>query len=150
MLKKPFKIKTKSNLDESKLKQIAVIEENAFKDSYYYWSSLKELYDSSSHEIFFIEVNAEVIAYCIFALVIDEIEIYKIYVATKYRRMQLGTALIKQIEANQAISKIFVDVNENNLKARKFYEHLGFKMLKIRKHYYQNQDDAINLLKILK
>jgi ribosomal-protein-alanine N-acetyltransferase len=43
----------------------------------------------------------------------------------------------------QKINKIFLEVRESNLPARKLYEGVGFKKMGIRKNYYQTEN-AVN------
>ena len=69
-----------------------------------------------------------------------ELEVYIILVSKGLRRKKIGTNLIRYIESNRQlldISKIYLEVAENNLSAIKFYEKNNFVFSKFRHNYYK-------------
>ena len=81
-----------------------------------------------------------------------EYEIHLIYVIKKFRDKGLGSKLINQIEENcNNLTKIHLEVAENNLKGILFYKSMGFKKIYTRKNYYSDQDkktDAFLMTKL--
>ncbi len=67
-----------------------------------------------------------------------ELEIFIVYVAHKYRRNNIATKLLQFIETNKKISKIFLEVSEDNYIANRLYEKNSFVFLKFRHNYYKN------------
>ena len=81
-----------------------------------------------------------------------EYEIHLIYVIKNFRDKGLGSKLINQIEENcNNLTKIHLEVAENNLKGILFYKSMGFKKIYTRKNYYSDQDkktDAFLMTKL--
>lgn len=70
----------------------------------------------------------------------DSLEIMKIGVNPEYREKGFGTILVNEIKKSRM--KIFLEVRENNMTARKFYEKNGFKEAGKRKNYYRDTNEA--------
>ena len=78
-----------------------------------------------------------------------ELEVHIILVSNSLRRKKIGTNLIKYIETNKQfldISKIHLEVAENNLSAIKFYEKNNFVFFKFRHNYYKYNNKNINAM----
>ena len=78
-----------------------------------------------------------------------ELEIHIMYVSKKYRRIQFGTRLLNYIEKNRNllnISKIYLEVSEDNPEGLRFYEKNNFVFFKIRHNYYNNKNHLLNAL----
>ncbi len=76
-----------------------------------------------------------------------DLEIHIMFVPKKNRRKNIGSRLINFIEINSNltnITKIFLEVSENNLEAIKFYEKNNFVFFKIRHNYYKDNKKKIN------
>ena len=83
----------------------------------------------------------------------SEYEILLIYVSSHFRKKGLGTKLLKKIEKNTNLTKIHLEVSENNLVGIAFYKKMGFKKLYTRKDYFKYQNkrvDALVMSKIIK
>jgi len=78
---------------------------------------------------------------------VDDVHITNIVTAKKYRKQNIGSLmlseLIKMAKNEQNITSITLEVNTNNIPAQKLYEKFGFKVVGLRKKYYNNIDDAI-------
>ena len=78
---------------------------------------------------------------------VDDMHITNIVTAKKYRNKNIGSLMLsKLIELAQNennITSITLEVNSKNIPAQKLYEKFGFKVVGIRKKYYNNIDDAI-------
>tara|TARA_B100000614_G_scaffold246495_1_gene252596 strand:+ start:37 stop:513 length:477 start_codon:yes stop_codon:yes gene_type:complete len=78
-----------------------------------------------------------------------ELEVYIILVSKGLKRKKIGTNLIRYIESNRQlldISKIYLEVAENNLSAIKFYEKNNFVFSKFRHNYYKYNYKNINAM----
>ncbi|MED5483960.1 MAG: GNAT family N-acetyltransferase, partial [Pseudomonadota bacterium] len=90
---------------------------------------IKNLLKKGGGEGIILIYNSIPIGYCLFRILMDEVEILSIEIETKFRNMGLGLILFNEIERSfeeRKISKCFLEVNINNDLARNFYEKLGF------------------------
>ena len=125
----------KKEIDFKKLdKSNCQILEKIQKDKYTInWNKdeIKKLLEKGGGEGIILIYNSIPIGYCLFRILMDEVEILSIEIETKFRNMGLGRILFNEIErlfAERKISKCFLEVNINNDLARNFYEKLGFKI----------------------
>ena len=100
-------------------------------------------------------LSNDLIGICVFQVVLDEAQINYFAIKREFRRQGFGTFFMENIM--QAINlvnvnKMYLEVSEKNLSAEKFYNHLGFTTLGIRKRYYKDGSNALlkekNLQKI--
>ena len=91
----------------------------------------------------------EIIAYTVTALVLDELQLYRIGVDPSYRRQGLAKIMLSKLLAaaeRVGAQTCTLEVREGNTAARKLYESLGFREVGRRRRYYQdNGEDAILL-----
>ncbi len=76
-----------------------------------------------------------------------DLDIHLIYITQKYRRSNFGSNILSFIEFNKNlinISKIYIEVSENNHPAIKFYEKNNFVFFKFRHNYYKDKEKYIN------
>ena len=76
-----------------------------------------------------------------------ELEIHLLYVAKHKRRENIATSLINYIQINKKftnISKIYLEVAENNYKAIRFYSKNNFVFSNLRINYYSDMNKKIN------
>ncbi len=74
-----------------------------------------------------------------------DLEVYIMLVSKHIRRNNIGSSILNFIEKNKnlnQISKIYLEVSENNLEAIKFYEKNNFVFLKFRHNYYRDYDNG--------
>lgn len=78
---------------------------------------------------------------------VDDVHITNIVAAKKFRRQNIGSILLSHLiqmaKAEKDITSITLEVNSNNITAQKLYEKFDFKVVGLRKKYYNNIDDAI-------
>lgn len=81
----------------------------------------------------------------------DEINIVSIAVDKEYRNLGLATKLIQKVEelANEKKMNISLEVAVDNITAYLLYEKLGFEKRRIRKKYYSNGADCIEMVKVI-
>ena len=81
--------------------------------------------------------------FIIWRVVADEAEIITIGVRPEFRKSGIASAMLILVENDvkkRGGKKIFLEVAENNIPARKLYESSGYKQIGIRPHYYDNID----------
>ena len=132
----------KKEIDFKKLdKSNCQIFEKIQKDKYTInWNEdeIKNLLEKGGGEGIILIYNSIPIGYCLFRILMDEVEILSIEIEAKFRSMGLGLILFNEIERSfeeRKISKCFLEVNINNDLARNFYEKLGFICIKNIKNY---------------
>ncbi len=102
---------------------------------------------TANNRIFFLCVDSvknKIEGYLSVLNCVDDLEI--IGIAVKTKRQKIGTSLIVKLidyAKENSIRNIFLEVDENNEEAKKFYDKMNFKVTKIRKNYYNNISDAI-------
>jgi ribosomal-protein-alanine N-acetyltransferase len=78
--------------------------------------------------------------------IIDEVEIFAIGVLQQFQHKGLGTKFMQAfaVEAQKLEAKtIFLEVNENNVFAKKLYLSNGYTTISTRANYYDNQTAII-------
>ena len=86
------------------------------------------------------------IVICVFQVVLDEVQINFFVVNQKYREKGFGSYLmnylIKECEKLN-INKLFLEVSNTNIAAKKFYDRFDFSTVGIRRNYYKDGSDAL-------
>tara|TARA_B100000575_G_C23045242_1_gene601665 strand:- start:126 stop:602 length:477 start_codon:yes stop_codon:yes gene_type:complete len=75
------------------------------------------------------------------------LEIHIFVIEKESRQKKIGTKILDFVKINKKItkiSKIYLEVAENNLNALKFYEKNNFVFLKFRHNYYKINNENIN------
>ncbi len=97
-------------------------------------------------KVFGILLSDMVIGICVFQVVLDEAQINYFVIDKKFRKKGFGSYLmnylIKQCEKLN-INKLFLEVSQRNVIAKKFYSRFNFSTVGIRKNYYKNGSDAL-------
>ena len=75
----------------------------------------------------------------VYNLIYDRIEIDYIIVLEDFKRLGIGTKLLKEIEKHN-VKNISLEVKQSNLSAINFYKKNGFKIVTKRDNYYGNED----------
>ena len=73
---------------------------------------------------------------------IDNIDLLSIIVDTSFRRKGIATEMFNYLVNNYCYQTktVTLEVADNNTDAIKFYEHIGFKSVNVRKNYYKGHD----------
>lgn len=78
---------------------------------------------------------------------VDDVHITNIVTAKNFRKQNIGSMLLSKLiemaKVEKDITSITLEVNSNNIPAQKLYEKFDFKVVGLRKKYYNNIDDAI-------
>lgn len=131
----------KINLNE--VSQIYEIEKENFSNFELY-KNIEKLIHNNNYLIVGNFENEILISYIIGIRMSDQYELLKI--ATRKNKQNNGFASELFKNVSKKFKEVFLEVNEKNLNAIKFYEHLGFQKNGVRKAYYNNKDNAINLV----
>ena len=114
------------------------------------WSRESILYDLSENHLaayFVAELSGRVVGYIGVWKIVDEGHITNVAVSPDYRRMQIGSALLKTmlgITAEEGIVRHTLEVRTGNEAAIGLYEKFGFETAGVRKGYYEdNGEDAL-------
>lgn len=81
--------------------------------------------------------------FIVWRTVVDEAEIITIGVRPEARKNGIATAMLTLVENDlkkRGVKKIFLEVAENNVPAKKLYEQNGFIQISIRPKYYDGID----------
>lgn len=81
--------------------------------------------------------------FIVWRTVVDEAEIITIGVRPEARENGIATAMLTLVENDlkkRGVKKIFLEVAENNVPAKKLYEQNGFTQISIRPKYYDGVD----------
>lgn len=95
--------------------------------------------------------SKEILGYAIFHIMGPDSELLSIATSTKKQRQGIGSALLyaglKKLDFSNG-DQLFLEVRENNAKARAFYEKHGFEVYHCRKNYYSDGENAILYKKV--
>ncbi|MBP3434192.1 MAG: ribosomal protein S18-alanine N-acetyltransferase [Clostridia bacterium] len=101
---------------------------------------------------FLIEEKGEVAGYICGGSLFEDAEIARVAVAEKFRRKGLGGKLLETFE-NEAkargAKRIFLEVRVSNRPAIGLYTARGFESFHVRKKYYADGEDAVEMKKQL-
>ncbi len=87
-----------------------------------------------------------VIGYAGVWIIFDEAHITTIAVHPCYRQMGTGSLLLARLlekATQEGAGKVFLEVRDSNLQARKIYERFGFEVFGKRKKYYYDEDALV-------
>jgi ribosomal-protein-alanine N-acetyltransferase len=92
-----------------------------------------------------------IIGYICINYIMDEGHILNLAVHPDFRRRGIATKLFEDVlnELKEINCRyLYLEVRVSNLEARKFYEHLGFRVMGIRKDYYTYPiEDAVTMMR---
>ncbi len=93
--------------------------------------------------------EGKVVGFALFWHVVDEIHLLNIAVAPEHRGRGLGRALLADLVAHgreKGAVKVLLEVRVGNAAAIGLYEAFGFERLGVRKRYYDDGEDAVDML----
>lgn len=98
------------------------------------------------------EVEGQVIGYACSAVLFESAELPKIAVLTAYRGQGIGGKLLdflcEQVKMRGA-EELFLEVRASNTPAIGLYQSRGFQQTRLRKKYYANGEDGLEMKKEL-
>ena len=126
------------------IEQIALLEKECFSEPWSKNALAEELSNENSY--FLVAVSDEVMGYIGVQEICGEAYITNVAVFGKHRKLGIGRALLNAAcdgAKGRGCEFITLEVRESNAPAIKLYEKFNFKVVGIRKKYYNNIDDAI-------
>ncbi len=93
------------------------------------------------------EENGKIIGVLVYSLIYDRIEIEYIVVNDKYKKLGIGSKLLKYIEKS-GIKNITLEVRESNGVAINFYKKNGYEIVATRKNYYKDENGYLMIKKL--
>ena len=103
-------------------------------------------------KVFGLFLSNLVIGICVFQVVLDEAQINYFAVSKEFRERGFGSCLMNyliKICKELRISKLLLEVSQNNASAVKFYRRFDFLTVGIRRNYYKDGSNALLKEKIL-
>ena len=132
---------------ESDLKNVLEIEVMAYKNPYWSQNMIFEvLANKTDKRLWIYEVDNDVVGFIIDMRHKNEISLLNIAIHKYLQGMGHGLKMLKKyIKSLPGKCSIYLEVNKNNIKALNMYAKLNFEKLSIRKSYYTDGSDAINM-----
>ena len=132
---------------ESDLKNVLKIELLAYENPYWNQNMLFEvLANKTDKRLWIYEVDNDVVGFIIDMRHKDEISLLNIAIHKCLQGMGHGLRMLKKyIKSLPDKYSIYLEVNKNNIKALNMYTKLNFERVSIRKSYYTDGGDAINM-----
>ena len=132
---------------ESDLNNVLNIEVMAYEKPYWNQNMLFEvLANKTDKRLWIYEVDNDVVGFIIDMKCKDEISLLNIAIHKCLQGMGHGLKMLKKyIKSLPDKYSIYLEVNKNNIKALNMYAKLNFERVSIRKSYYNDGGDAINM-----
>ena len=132
---------------ESDLKNALEIEVMAYKNPYWSQNMIFEvLANKTDKKLWIYEVDNDVVGFIIDMRHKNEISLLNIAIHKYLQGMGHGLKMLKRyIKSLPSKNSIYLEVNKNNIKAINMYTKINFKKVSIRKSYYADGGDAINM-----
>ncbi len=132
---------------ESDLKNVLEIEVMAYKNPYWSQNMIFEvLANKTDKRLWIYEVDNDVVGFIIDMRHKNEISLLNIAIHKYLQGMGHGLKMLKKyIKSLPGKCSIYLEVNKNNIKALNMYSKLNFEKVSIRKSYYTDGSDAINM-----
>ena len=132
---------------ESDLKNVLNIELTVYEKPYWNQNMLFEvLANKTDKNLWIYEVDNDVVGFIIDMRYKDEINLLNIAIHKCLQGMGHGLKMLKKyIKSLPCKYSIYLEVNKNNIKALNLYTKFNFERVSIRKSYYTDGGDAINM-----
>lgn len=136
---------------EKDVKRVAEIEANCFSTP---WTE-EMLTDSIRYPQFtgvILEAEDKIIGYAFGSALFETADLNRIAVVLEYRSQGYGGWVLEEwitACAQKGAEKIFLEVRVSNFRAIALYKSKGFQHVRLRKNYYENGEDAIEMRKEL-
>lgn len=132
---------------ESDLKNVLEIEVMAYKNPYWSQNMIFEvLANKTDKRLWIYEVDNDVVGFIIDMRHKNEISLLNIAIHKYLQGMGHGLKMLKKyIKSLPGKCSIYLEVNKNNIKALNMYAKLNFEKVSVRKSYYTDGSDAINM-----
>lgn len=143
-----FKIR---NIEKADIPILVVLEEELLKETVGEEMLASELHNRFA-KFFVATFNNQVIGYLSCWMVEETVDIINVVIDKNYQHQGYGQALFSEMEKvakDNNCTEIMLEVKENNFQAINFYQQQGYEQISIRKHYYQDQTNALIMKKVI-
>ena len=132
---------------ESDLKNVLNIEIMAYENPYWSQNMIFDvLANKTDKRLWIYEIDNDVVGFIIDMRHKGEISLLNIAIHKCMQGMGHGLKMLKKyIKSLPGKCSIYLEVNKNNIKALNMYAKLNFEKVSIRKSYYTDGSDAINM-----
>lgn len=135
-------------VSEMTLEDLENIEKTLEKDFDNFWSNdtLRKEIESEICKVYVLKNGDVILGFASMSIVLDEAEIRNIVIKKKCRGEKLSLFLMSiliDLAIKSNCKKINLEVNENNVIARRLYRKFGFDVVGSRKNYYNNGDAVL-------
>jgi len=123
---------------------VYAVERACFRDPYPS-KFLNDLIETQQDRFFVAEDDGEVIAYAVASASGKEGHVVSVAVDPRYRRRQIGAALLSAVTdrlAKEGVEQIHLEVRKGNAGAILFYQQIGYHISSEIEHYYADGEDA--------
>ncbi|MCH5172211.1 MAG: ribosomal protein S18-alanine N-acetyltransferase [Erysipelotrichales bacterium] len=137
-------------MKEEDLDKVLAIENTSFISPWNKEQFLYELNENPYAVLMVADYEGIICGFIDFWITFDVAQLNQIAVHEALRRKGIGEVLLKDMinrVSDQEVTKITLEVRTHNEKAISLYKKHGFKEELIKKHYYDNGDDAIFMIK---
>ena len=135
------------------LEEIKDILENDFDDFWNYNVFKGELENPNSKYIV-AKKEGKIVGFAGLWKAVDVMHITNIVTKKTCRKQGIANKMLQELleltKKEEEINEITLEVNVNNIEAKKLYEKYGFNIVGLRKKYYNNTEDAVIMTKKLK
>ncbi len=142
---------TAQPLQPSDIPLLLALEENTFPD---FWSesAWQSAFARPDFFGFTLKEEGKLLGFVCGTALFEESELLKIAVDSAERKKGYGKILLKALQTEckaRGAEKLFLEVREGNIPARRLYEGDGFTLLRLRKKYYHDGENALEMNKTL-
>ncbi len=143
-----FKIE---NLQENDVPCVAEIEKSCFSVPFKLEDILSYLKSPIWSFLVAKSTDGVVLGYASFTVIVDECQIVNIATSEKYRKMGVGTSLLKGVLSyakKNRCKKVFLEVRESNMPAINLYKAFGFLAVGTSKNHYSKPTENALLMNL--
>ena len=138
------------NAREDDIPSIMEIENTVFFDPWPEAFFREEILESPYSDCFIYEEEGEIIAYGFLIKMFEQGDISNIAVKKEYQGKGFGQKMLEYLiksAAADGVEYLHLEVRPSNLPAHRLYQKYGFIQSRIRKNYYEDGEDAIEMVK---
>ncbi len=138
-------------MSEEDLKEVYRINRDSFTSDAWLLEAFKREFELSYSYKYVLEHAGRVIGYIIFWIIDREATVMTFALSREYRGKGLGKFFFREMmeRIRKYADKIILDVRKSNIKAIRLYKDLGFRIVKERKKFYSDGEDAFMMEKEL-
>ena len=134
---------------EKDLLVVAAIERNCFIDPWTVEMLRAEMQKQDSYGLI-LEEDGKALGYACGNALFEDGDVEKVAVLAENRGKGYGKALVLglfEIAKQRGAERMFLEVRASNAPALGLYQSVGFKKTRLRKRYYENGEDALEMKK---